>query len=94
MMKGNDTPRANIAKSDVEPRQDNQGAGNNAAPGPVHQPADISGQLLRLRARQQHAVIERMQKTSLGNPASLFDPLLVHDRNLASRSTETFETEF
>ena len=43
-------------------RQDEQNAGDEPAPGPVQQPADIDRELLRLGPRQQHAVVERMQE--------------------------------
>ena len=59
----------------------------------MHQPADVSGELLRLRARQHHAVIERVQKTLLGNPALLLNQFAVHDRNLPRRSAKTDETQ-
>src|SRR3546814_5552533 len=46
--------------------QDEQAARNDAADGPVHQPADIGGQLLRLGPRQQHAVVERSEERRVG----------------------------
>ena len=36
--------------------------GDQPAARPVQQPADIDGELLRLRPRQQHAVVERVQE--------------------------------
>ncbi|MNF83274.1 hypothetical protein D3C84_655950 [compost metagenome] len=74
-------------------RQHKQHASNHAAPGSVHQPADVSRQLLRLWAGQQHAIVERVQKAPLGDPAPPFDQLLVHDRNLPGRPAETDEAE-
>ena len=44
------------------PGSDEQPAGHDAAERAVHQPADIGRELLRLRARQQHAVVERVQE--------------------------------
>ena len=54
----------------------------------MHQPADIGGELLRLRARQQHAVVQRVQETRLRYPALLLDDDAVHHRDLAGRSAE------
>ncbi len=91
-----------FAIGNIEPGQqdqDEQGGqykqhtGDDAAPGAVQQPADIGGQLLRLRPRQQHAVIERMEKASLGNPAAALHQLLVHDGNLAGRAAKADEAQ-
>jgi hypothetical protein len=49
-------------------RQHEQDTGNQPAQRPVQQPADIGRQLLCLRPRQQHAVIERVQKPALADP--------------------------
>ena len=67
---------------------DEQAAGHDAAERAVHQPADIGRELLRLRARQQHAVVERVQEPALRNPALLLDQDAVHDRDLAGRAAE------
>ena len=40
--------------------QDEQTAGHDAAERSVHQPTDISRELLRLGAGQQHAVVQRV----------------------------------
>ena len=68
--------------------QDEQPAGHDAAGGPVQQPADIGRKLLRLRARQQHAVVQRMQKPALGNPVLFLDQDAVHHRDLPGRAAE------
>ncbi len=67
---------------------DEQAAGHDAAGGPVHQPADIGRKLLRLRAGQQHAVVQRMQEPALGDPFLLLDQDAVHDRDLARGSAK------
>jgi hypothetical protein len=54
----------------------------------VQQPADIGRELLRLRPRQQHAVIERVKKTLLADPAFLVDQDAVHHRDLPGGSAE------
>jgi len=91
-----------VAEGDVHPgqrdqdeqrRQHEQRAGNDAAPASMHQPADIGRELLRLRARQHHAVVQRVQEAALGNPAPVLDQFLMHDRNLAGRSAKTDETQ-
>src|SRR5215207_10928793 len=69
-------------------RQDEEPAAHDAAERPVHQPADIGRELLRLRPGKEHAVIERMQKPVLGNPALLLDEDLVHYRDLAGWAAE------
>ena len=69
--------------------QDEQAAGHDAAGSPVQQPADIGRQLLRLRARQQHAVVQRMQKPALGDPVLFLDQDAVHDCDLPGGAAET-----
>ena len=59
----------------------------------MHQPADVGGELLRFRARQEHAVIQRVQKSPLGNPSSVHDQFLVHEGYLSSRAAEADEAE-
>ena len=44
------------------------------APGAVHQPADVGRELLRLRAGQHHAVVQRVQEAPLADPAPLAPP--------------------
>ena len=89
--------RADIAKSGIEPGQDHdrreawqheQRAGDEAALGPVQQPADIGRELLRLRARQKHAVIERVQETRVADPPFLLDEDAVHEGDLTGRPAE------
>ena len=72
----------------MTPGSDEQPAGHDAAERAVHQPADIGGELLRLGAGQQHAVVERMQEPLLGDPALLLDEDAVHHRDLAGRAAE------
>ena len=88
---------ADIAESGIEPAQRHdrddagqheQDAGDEAAPGAVQQPADVDGELLRLGAGQQHAVVERVQEPRLADPALLLDQDAVHDRDLAGRAAE------
>jgi hypothetical protein len=74
-------------------RQHEQSAGDDAAPASMHQPADVGGQLLRFRPRQQHAIIQRIQETPFGYPAPLFHQLLMHNGDLPGRPAETDEAE-
>ena len=76
-----------------ESRQHEQHAGRDAARRAMLQPADIDRQLLRLRSGQQHAEVERMQKTLFRYPASLLDEFAMHDRDLPRRPAETDEAE-
>ena len=68
--------------------QDEQHAGDDAAERAVHEPADVGGELLRLGARQEHAVVQRVQEAVLADPALLLDEDAVHDRDLAGRAAE------
>jgi hypothetical protein len=67
---------------------DEQHAGHDAAERAVHQPADIGRELLRLRAGQQHAVVERMQEPLFRDPVLFLDDDPMHDRDLAGRPAE------
>ena len=69
-------------------RQDEQPARHQRPGGAVHQPADIGGQLHRLRARQQHAEVQRMLKPPLADPAMLHHGQPVHDADLRRRAAE------
>ena len=60
----------------------------------MHQPADIDRKLRGFRPRQQHAVVQRMQKSLLGNPASSFDQFGVHQRDLSGRSAKADAAQF
>ena len=69
-------------------RQDEQPARHQAAARAVHQPADISGQLLRLGTGQKHAVVERMQEPAFRHPPFFFDKNPVHYGDLPGRAAE------
>ena len=73
-------------------RQDEQQPRHQAAAHAMHQPAEIGCQLLRLWPRQQHAEIERMEKTRIGYPMALFHHFTMHHRNLRRRPTEGQQT--
>jgi hypothetical protein len=66
--------------------QHEQDAGDQRAANAVEQPADVGGELLRLRPRKQGAVAEREQEPVLADPAVLVDESPLHDRDLAGRS--------
>ena len=57
----------------------------------MHEPANVSGKLLRLGAGQQHAVVQCMEKSLLGNPSLLLDEDAMHDGDLSRRSTKAQE---
>ena len=91
-----------LAKRHVDPRQQQQDQqrrqheqqpGCQPAHGAMHQPAQIGGELLRLGAGQQHAVIERMQKPAFADPAAARDQLGMHDRDLPGRAAEADEAQ-
>ena len=73
-------------EDDDEAGQHEQRAGDEAAARAVEQPADIGGELLRLRAGQQHAEIEGVQEARLGDPLPLLDQHPVHERDLPGRA--------
>ena len=75
------------------PGQDEQDAGDQPAAGAVEQPAGVDGQLLRLGAGQQHAVVQRVQEPLLADPALLVDQLVLHHRDLAGRSAEGLQRD-
>jgi hypothetical protein len=50
-------------------------------------------ELQRLRARQQHADVERLHECLLADPAASVDDLPMHDRDLSGGSTERHEAE-
>ena len=54
----------------------------------MHEPADIDGELLRLRSWQKMAVVQRVQEARFGNPSPLLDDDAVHDRDLSGRPAE------
>jgi hypothetical protein len=70
-----------------------QRARHDAAPRSVQQPPDVDGELLRLRAWQQHAKVQRVQKARLANPAALLYQLGLHDRDLPRGTAEADESE-
>src|SRR5262245_29041282 len=67
---------------------DKKPAGDDAAEGAMHQPADIGRELLRLGARQQHAIVERMQEPLFRDPTLLLDQNAMHDRDLSGGTAE------
>ena len=76
-----------------ERRQDEQRAGDDPAPGAVHEPADVGGELLRLGTGQHHAVVEGVQEAALGDPVHALDQVVMHDRDLPRRSAEAYPAE-
>ena len=68
--------------------QHEQDAGGQSAAHAVQQPADVGRELLRLRPRQQHAEIERVQEARLVDPFLLVDHDAMHHRDLAGRPAE------
>ena len=68
--------------------QHEKDAGDEAAAHAVQRPADVCGELLRLRPGQQHAEIECMQKSRLIDPLFLVDQHAVHHGDLPGRPAE------
>ena len=91
-----------IAPDGINPAQPHDGddaryheqhTGNDAACRAMHQPADIDSELLGLRPRQQHAVVEGVQKSLLAKPFVLFDKNAMHHGDLAGRPAEAQEAD-
>ena len=76
------------------PRQHEQHPGDDAATHPMQQPSQIDGELLRLRPRQQHAEIQRMQKPLLADPFQLIDKKPVHHCDLSGRPAKAEKADF
>jgi len=81
------------ADQDEQRRQHEEDACDDAAPGAMHEPADVRRELLRLGSGQQHAVVQSMQEAALGDPAASLDEVLMHDGNLPGRPSEADESE-
>ncbi len=77
--------RVEIAQSPQQThrRKDKQAAGDDAAARAMQQPADIHRELLRLRAGQEHAVVQGVEETRLADPAPALHEFRVHERDLA-----------
>ena len=71
-----------------KPRQHEQQPRHQAPARAVQQPAQIDRQLMRLRPRQQHAEVERVQEPLLADPTLLLDQDAVHHRDLPGRTAE------
>ena len=69
--------------------QDEQQPCRQPATQTVQRPADVSRKLLRLRSRQQHAVVQGVEIPRLVDPFFLVDQNAVHGRDLACRSAKT-----
>ena len=66
------------AQHDESAGQHEQDPGRQPAAHTVHQPAEIGRELGRLRPRQQHAEIERMQEARLVDPFFFVDHDAMH----------------
>ena len=71
-----------------EPGQNEESARDDSAGGPVQKPADVSGELLRFRAGQQHAVVQGMQEPRFADPAASLDELPMHQGDLPGGAAE------
>ena len=56
-------------------------------------PARIGGQLHRLRTGQQHAKAQRIQELLLGEPATVFDDLLMHQCDLGGGAAKAQQAD-
>jgi hypothetical protein len=79
------------ARIDKNPGSTNSKPAVSPPLGAVQEPADVSGELLRLRSRQQHAVVECVQKSVLAHPAFFLYENTVHHRDLPGGSAERLQ---
>ena len=63
-------------------------SGHEPANGPMQEPSNIRGELLRLRPGKQHAVIKSVQKPLFRYPFLFVDQDTMHDRDLAGGSAK------
>ena len=73
--------------------KDEQDPGDEAAGGALEEPPEVDGELLCLRAGQQHAVVEGVEEATFAEPAAIIHELAVHDRDLASRAAEGLQRD-
>jgi hypothetical protein len=74
---------------DDKPRQDEQHACSQAAPGSMEQPTQVGGELLRLGAGQTHAIVESVQELRFTRPLLLLDDRAVQQGDLPGRAAES-----
>ena len=75
-------------------RQDENDARRQTAFHAMHRPAEVGGELLRLRPRQQVAETERVQKTPLADPVPVLDHFFMQQGDLAGRPAKRQQTDF
>ncbi len=63
-------------------------AGDQPPADAVEKPSDVDGELLRLGAREQHAVVERVEETTLADPPLFVHQDALHDCDLAGGTPE------
>jgi hypothetical protein len=74
-------------------RQHEEEARREPAARAVQQPADVGRELLRLGARQQHAVRRRVPEALLADPTLPLDEHALHHRDLARGPAEALEPD-
>ena len=71
------------AMIETKTRQHEEATRHDPARRPVHQPTDIGRELLRLRAWQEHAIVQGVQELVLADPTLLLDQDAVHHGDLS-----------
>ena len=59
----------------------------------MQQPPQVSGKLLSLGPRQQHAVVQGVEKSLLGNPSAAVYKLLMHECYLTCGAAKADEAQ-
>ena len=94
---------ADIAEGGIDPTQNHEGnetweneegPGDESAPGLMQQPSNVDRELLRLRPGQQHAVVQGVKKPGVADPTLLLDQDPVHHRDLPRRSAKAQGRDF
>jgi hypothetical protein len=78
---------------DDEAGEHEKNASDDAAARAVQKPTDVRSELLRFGTGQQHAIVQRMQESRVGNPPPAFDQFAVHERDLSSRASKTQQAD-
>ena len=74
-------------------REHEEPAGDQPAARAVQQPPDVRGQLLRLGAGQERAVVQGVQEAALADPSLVVDQSPLHDGDLAGRPAERLQRD-
>jgi hypothetical protein len=81
------------SEHDEHARQHEHHARDEPSPYAMQQPTQVDRELLRLRTRQQHAEVQRVQEAPVRHPRPTVHDLVVHEGDLPGRPSEVDEPE-